>query len=82
MRSSFPTLNATNLKTALVEGNKVISYAVFCLKKKNYASGLLTGNVSRKADLEEERNAYFMPAIIDYVNTMPVRWSAGGNVER
>ena len=32
MRSSFPTLNATNLKTALVEGYKVISYAAFSLQ--------------------------------------------------
>ena len=77
MRSSFPTLNATNLKTALVEGNKVISYAVFCLKKKNKTSGLLSREDGRKADLEEERIAFFIPASIDYVTTMHGIWRAG-----
>ncbi|MDP5003521.1 MAG: AMP-binding protein, partial [OM182 bacterium] len=78
MRSSFPTLNATNLKTALVEGNKVISYAALNLRCDRFASGLLNGNVSGKADLEEERIAFFMPASIDYVTTMHGIWRAGG----
>ena len=74
MRSSFPTLNATNLKTALVEGNKVISYAALNLRCDRFATGLLRG----KADLEEERIAFFMPASIDYVTTMHGIWRAGG----
>jgi len=78
MRSSFPTLKATNLKTALVEGNKVISYAALNLRCDRFASGLLNGNVSGKADLEEERIAFFMPASIDYVTTMHGIWRAGG----
>ncbi len=73
MRSSFPTLNATNLKTALVEGNKVISYAALNLRCDRFATGLLRG----KADLEEERIAFFMPASIDYVTTMQGIWRAG-----
>ncbi|HAT57684.1 MAG TPA: long-chain fatty acid--CoA ligase [Gammaproteobacteria bacterium] len=74
MRSSFPTLNATNLKTALIEGNKVISYAALNLRCDRFATGLLRG----EADLKEERIAFFMPASIDYVTTMHGIWRAGG----
>src|SRR6056300_1057163 len=74
MRSSFPTLNATNLRTALIEGNKVISYAALNLRCDRFATGLLRG----EADLKEERIAFFMPASIDYVTTMHGIWRAGG----
>ena len=67
-----------SLKTALVEGNKVISYAALNLRCDRFASGLLRGEIGRKADLEEERIAFFMPASIDYVTTMHGIWRAGG----
>lgn len=78
MRSTFPQLNASNLKTALVEstegGNRVISYAALNLRCDRFAAGLL----NERADLEEERIAFFMPASIDYVTTLHGIWRAGG----
>ena len=74
MHSRFPLLNETNLKTALVEGNRVISYAALSLRCDRFASGLL----NTRDDLEEERIAFFMPASIDYVTTLHGIWRAGG----
>lgn len=74
----FPQLNPNNLDTALVEAsdgsNAVISYAALNLRCDHFATGLLAA----KADLEEERIAFFMPASIDYVTTLHGIWRAGG----
>lgn len=74
----FPQLNPNNLDTALVEAsdgsNRVISYAALNLRCDHFATGLLAA----KADLEEERIAFFMPASIDYVTTLHGIWRAGG----
>ncbi len=78
MRTNFPHLNASNLKTALVEGNRVISYAALNQRCDRFATGLLLGGAKEQDDLNEERIAFFMPASIDYVTTMHGIWRAGG----
>ncbi|PCH61739.1 MAG: long-chain fatty acid--CoA ligase [SAR86 cluster bacterium] len=71
---SFPHFNDSNNKTALVEGEVEHSYAQVNNRIDRFATGLLNG----KADLAEERIAFFMPASLDYVTTMHGIWRAGG----
>lgn len=78
MLTSFPKLNANNLKTALIEGEKVISYAALNLRCDRFARGLLLSKAEAPDDLAEERIAFFIPASIDYVTTMHGIWRAGG----
>lgn len=72
--TSFPQLNQDNNKVALVEGDNSYSYAEVNQRIDKFATGLLQG----KADLQEERVAFFMPASLDYVTTMHGVWRAGG----
>jgi len=71
---SFPSLRNENDKVALVDGGNKHSYSEVNRRINNFAAGLLNG----KADLEEERIAFFMPASLDYVTTMHGVWRAGG----
>lgn len=70
----FPHLRNENPKTALVEGDQEYSYAEVNARIDRFATGLLNG----KADLEEERIAFFIPASLDYVTVMHGVWRAGG----
>ena len=71
---SFPHLRNDNPKTALVEGDQKYSYGEVNSRIDRFATGLLNG----KADLEEERIAFFIPASLDYVTVMHGVWRAGG----
>ncbi len=71
---SFPHLRNDNPKTALVEGDQQYSYGEVNSRIDRFATGLLNG----KADLEEERIAFFIPASLDYVTVMHGVWRAGG----
>jgi malonyl-CoA/methylmalonyl-CoA synthetase len=71
---SFPHLRNDNPRTALVEGDQQYSYAEVNARIDRFATGLLNG----KADLEEERIAFFIPASLDYVTVMHGVWRAGG----
>jgi len=73
-RTMFPGLNSQNGKIALVEGEKNWTYAELNQRIECLASGLLNG----KADLLEERVAFYMPASLDYVTTLHGVWRAGG----
>lgn len=70
----FPQIKNNNQQTALVEGNRVISYADLSIRINQFASGLL----GDKSDLQEERIAFFIPASFDYVTVMQGIWRAGG----
>ena len=71
---SFPYLQQDSERTALVEGDKSYTYAETNQRINRFATGLLAG----KADLNEERVAFFLPASLDYVTTMHGVWRAGG----
>lgn len=71
---SFPHLNNGNNKVALVEGDTSYTYGEVNERIDRFATGLL-GN---KADLQEERIAFFIPASLDYVTVMHGVWRAGG----
>jgi len=73
-QQSFPQLNNDNDRVALIVGDDRHSYAEVNHRIDQMATGLLTG----KADLEEERIAFFMPASLDYVTTIHGIWRAGG----
>lgn len=70
----FPTLRAGNNDIALQTGNETLTYAALHKRINQLASGLLAD----KADLNEERIAFFMPASVDYVCTLLGVWRAGG----
>lgn len=70
----FPTLTPTNQHIALQSGDQTWTYAALHQRVNQFASGLLAG----KADLQEERIAFFMPASLDYVTTLLGVWRAGG----
>lgn len=71
---SFPYLRQQSDRTALVEGHTSYTYSQVDQRINRFATGLLDG----KADLEEERIAFFLPASLDYVTTMHGVWRAGG----
>lgn len=71
---SFPHLNNSNEKIALVEGDSNYSYSQVNSRIERFASGLLNGT----EDLKEERIAFFIPASLDYVTVMHGVWRAGG----
>ncbi|CAN0365324.1 unnamed protein product [Discosporangium mesarthrocarpum] len=71
---SFPYLHQESDRTALVEGDTSYTYSQVNQRINRFATGLLGG----KADLEEERVAFFLPASLDYVTTMHGVWRAGG----
>lgn len=73
-QNSFPQLNDSNNRIALVEGENSYSYSEVNRRIDRFATGLLNG----KEDLQEERIAFFMPASVDYVTTMHGIWRAGG----
>ena len=72
----FPTLTPTNEHIALQSGSgdQTWTYAALHQRVNQFASGLLAG----RADLKEERIAFFMPASLDYVTTLLGVWRAGG----
>ena len=72
--SLFPYLHNESNRTALVDGDKQYSYAEVNQRINRVATGLL----GDKADLQEERIAFFIPASLDYVATMHGIWRAGG----
>lgn len=71
---SFPHLRAGNDKIALVEGDTTYTYDTVNERIDRFATGLL----GDKADLQEERVAFFIPASLDYVTVMHGVWRAGG----
>jgi len=71
---SFPPLQPGNSRIALVEGEREVSYGELAELVARCALGLL----GRKADLGEERIAFFLPGSIDYVTVMHGIWRAGG----
>jgi len=71
---SFPQLYDGNTRTALVDGNQVVSYGELNQRINRFATGLL----GDKDDLQEERIAFFIPASLDYVTAMHGIWRAGG----
>ncbi len=70
----FPPLRADGERIALVEGDIRHSYAEVNERIDRTAAGLLDG----RADLEEERVAFLLPASLDYVAVMHGVWRAGG----
>jgi len=70
----FPAIRPDNQQTALVEGERQVSYAELCALADEAAYWLLGSRV----DLEEERIAFFLPASVDYVRVMHGVWRAGG----
>lgn len=71
---NFPALDDSNHNIALQAGNDDWTYAALHHRIASAASGFLDG----RADLEEERVAFFMPASVDYVTTLIGVWRAGG----
>ncbi len=71
---SFPHLRAGNDNIALVEGDTTYTYDTVNERIDRFATGLL----GDKADLQEERIAFFIPASLDYVTVMHGVWRAGG----
>jgi len=72
--NNFPAITADNNHTALIAGDVQVSYSELRARIESMASGLLAG----KADLNQERVAFFMPASPDYVVTIHGIWRAGG----
>ncbi|MDP1930812.1 MAG: acyl-CoA synthetase [Gammaproteobacteria bacterium] len=70
----FPAVRAENQHIALQEGDTTWRYISLHHRVDQFASGLL----GTKADLKEERIAFFMPASLDYVTTLLGVWRAGG----
>lgn len=70
----FPAIAPANEAVALKDGERSVSYAELDRLATACASGLLGG----KADLGEERIAFFLPASVDYVAVMHGVWRAGG----
>ena len=71
---AFPQLNGANNSVALIDGADEWTYATLDNRVRQVVSGLL----GAKADLQEERIAFFMPASVDYVTTLLAIWRAGG----
>lgn len=71
---TFSHFTNDNPKTALVDGNTQVTYGQVNRQIARCAAGLLTG----KADLDEERIAFLMPASVEYVVTLHAVWRAGG----
>lgn len=74
MQTPYPHFNDSNTKVALVEGDMTHTYAEVNQRANQFASSLLRN----KADLDEERIAFFLPASLDYVTTLFGVWRAGG----
>ena len=72
--SPFPALINASEKIALVENDNSYTYGLVNERIDRFATGLLNG----KADLDEERIAFFIPASLDYVTVMHGVWRAGG----
>lgn len=70
----FPLLQGDNDRTALIDGERRVTYGALHGLADRLATGLLEG----KVDLEEERIAFFLPASTDYVAAMHAVWRAGG----
>ncbi|GLT02071.1 long-chain-fatty-acid--CoA ligase [Sphingobium jiangsuense] len=70
----FPPLRTDNDRIALIDGDRRVSYGALHGAVERLATGLLGG----KADLEEERIAFFLPAGTDYVTLLHGVWRAGG----
>jgi len=70
----FPHLNNNNNKTALIDGTVSISYATLNRCIEQLVSSLLVN----RADLNEERIAFFVPASLHYVTALFAIWRAGG----
>ncbi len=71
---NFQHLNADHDKVALIESGHTTTYADLNDRINRMATGLLNG----KADLNEERIAFLMPASLDYVTMLFGVWRAGG----
>ncbi len=71
---SFPPIHRGNPQIALVDGTREVSYGELAELAARCATGLLDG----KADLAEERIAFFLPGSVDYVAVMLGVWAAGG----
>jgi len=61
-------------KVALVEGDRVVTYAEVNSRVAQFACGLLAG----ASDLAEARVAFLIPASVDYVTALHGVWRAGG----
>ncbi len=72
--SWFNHLNQNNNQTALTAGDQHVTYAGLD-RLINELAGKLLGE---RADLEEERIGFFIPASIEYVTTLFAIWRAGG----
>ncbi len=72
--SWFGHLNNNSSKIALQAGNTSITYRELNCTIDQLASSLLKD----KADLNEERIAFFMPASLHYVTSLFAIWRAGG----
>lgn len=70
----FPSLHSANTAIALRAGERVWTYAELDQRISHFTSALLQG----RADLQEQRIAFFMPASLDYVTTLLGIWRAGG----
>jgi malonyl-CoA/methylmalonyl-CoA synthetase len=70
----FPPIRAGNDIIALIEGSVRLSYSELDARVGRLAAGLLGG----KADLAEERIAFFLPGSADYITVMHAVWRAGG----
>ncbi len=70
----FAQIRPDNGRTALIEDGRTVSYGELDAASRRFAAGLLGG----KADLEEERIAFFLPGSADYVTVMHGVWRAGG----
>ncbi|MCB4858240.1 acyl-CoA synthetase [Sphingobium sp. PNB] len=70
----FPLLQGDNDRTALIDGERRVTYGALHGLADRLATGLLEG----KVDLEEERIAFFLPASTDYAAVMHGVWRAGG----
>ncbi|MDX1490700.1 MAG: acyl-CoA synthetase [Pseudohongiellaceae bacterium] len=74
VKDAFPELNANSTRVALRDGDREWTYSELNKRINQASAGLLSG----RADLEEERIAFFMPASVDYVTTIMAIWRAGG----
>ena len=61
-------------KVALVQGDRVFTYAEVDSRVARFAQGLLAG----ASDLAEARVAFLIPASVDYVTALHGIWRAGG----
>jgi malonyl-CoA/methylmalonyl-CoA synthetase len=71
---NFPPIQPGNPRIALVEDAHEISYGDLAGLVERCSAGLLGG----KADLDEERIAFFIAGSVDYVTVMHGVWRAGG----